>query len=239
MNQNYLKEFERWTAGPTQRRAALSAEFAEHLREAEAAGELGSTLERLGPPRDAAKAFAAGHELRPAPLGRRIVAFLIDCAIPLLFVAAIVTIGTLVGSGHEAHRTAELLENLAEETSVVWGFLEIGAIFLVGLAGLWWVVGLTIMEWRYGRTPGKAARGLRVVSEDGIALSFGQAVVRRLTLVFSGPLQIIDWAFALFDPRRQRAVEKLAHTLVVLDEAPEPWSGATAGVPAPIRDGAR
>jgi len=53
MNQNYLKEFQRWTAGPQKRREALSAEFAEHMREAEAAGELGSTLERLGPPRDA------------------------------------------------------------------------------------------------------------------------------------------------------------------------------------------
>lgn len=85
------------------------------------------------------------------------------------------------------------------------------------------------MEWRYGRTPGKAMLGLRAVSEEGTALSFGQAVVRRLTLVFSGPLQLIDWAFALFDPRRQRAVEKLAHTIVIQDEAPEPQSAA-AGV---------
>ena len=101
MNQNYLREFERWTAGPDERRQALSAEFAEHLRAAEAAGELGSTLERLGPPRDAAKAFAEGRELNPAPLGRRVVAFLIDCAIPLSVVAVIVALGTWIGSGHE------------------------------------------------------------------------------------------------------------------------------------------
>lgn len=101
MNQNYLKEFERWTAGPQKRRESLSAEFAEHLREAEAAGELGSTLERLGPPRDAAKAFAAGRELKPAPLFRRICAFLIDCAIPLLFVALFVVLATAFGSGDE------------------------------------------------------------------------------------------------------------------------------------------
>lgn len=68
MNENYLKEFERWTAGFTERRSALSAEFAEHLREAEAAGELGSTLERLGPPRDAAKALppATSFTLHPS-----------------------------------------------------------------------------------------------------------------------------------------------------------------------------
>ena len=237
MNQNYLKEFERWTAGPQDRRAALSAEFAEHLRAAEAAGELGSTLERLGPPRDAAKAFAEGHDLTPAPLGKRIVAFVIDLAIPLLVLATTIALGTWIGSGHEAHRLEEFGRNLAEEASVTWGLLEIGAIFLVGIAGLWWVVGLTMMEWRYGRTPGKAMMNLRVVSDDGIALSFGQAVVRRLTLVFSGPLQIIDLAFALFDKRRQRAVEKLARTLVIQDQPSEPRFGAAA--PEVARGGAR
>jgi len=236
MNESYLKEFERWTAGPAPRREALKAEFAEHLREAEAAGELGSALTRLGPPRDAAKAFAAGRELKPAPLGRRISAFLIDAAIPLLFVGSVVAIGTAVGSSETAQVFFEFTEALSEERSVVWNALQIGAAVLIALAALWWFLGLTVMEWRYGRTPGKAMNGLRVVSEDGIALSFGQAVVRRLTLVFSGPLQIIDWVFALFDARRQRAVEKLAHTLVVRDEI-EPRLTAEAG--APVSDGAR
>ena len=234
MNENYMKEFERWTAGPPERRAALKAEFAEHLSEAEAAGELGSSLNRLGPPRDAAKAFAAGRDLTPAPLGRRISAFLIDLAIPLLTLATLIAIGTSMGTDSEPGRLWNFFNDLSEEVSVTWGVLEIGSIFLVGLAGLWWVLGLTIMEWRYGRTPGKALLGLRVMSEDGIALSFGQAVVRRLTLVFSGPLQIIDWAFALFNERRQRAVEKLAHTLVVRDEL-QPRVAATAG--APVRGG--
>ena len=219
MNENYLKEFERWTAGPDERRKALSAEFAEHLREAEAAGELGSTLTRLGPPRDAAKAFAAGRELRPAPLGRRIGAFLIDCAIPALLVGAVIAVGTAISASSDAAGAlVEFGRDLAEERTPVWGGLQVLAAILIGFAGLWWVLGLTIMEWRYGRTPGKAITGLRVVSEEGIALSFGQAVVRRLTLVFSGPLQLIDWVFALFDERRQRAVEKLARTMVIRDE---------------------
>ncbi len=162
-----LKEFQRWTAGPQKRREALSAEFAEHLREAEAAGELGSALTRLGPPRDAAKAFAAGRELKPAPLGRRISAFLIDVGIPLLFVGSVVAIGTAVGSSHTADRFFDLARNLSEERSVVWDTLEIGAAALIALAALWWFLGLTAMEWRYGRTPGKAMTGLRVVSEDG------------------------------------------------------------------------
>lgn len=233
MNQNYLKEFERWTAGPQERRAALSAEFAEHLQEADAAGELGSTLDRLGPPRDAAKAFAAGRELRPAPLLRRITAFLIDCAIPALVAIAVVGIATALSASEDADNSVvDFFNDLANERAPIWGGLQVLAAAAIGFAVVWWFAGLTIMEWRYGRTPGKAITGLRVVTEEGTALSFGQAVVRRLTLVFSGPLQIIDWAFALFDPRRQRAVEKLAHTLVIKDEAPEPRTALAAGVPA-------
>ncbi|MGI8709193.1 MAG: RDD family protein [Actinomycetota bacterium] len=161
---------------------------------------------------------------------RRIFAFLIDCAIPLLFLALFVGLATAFGSGDEASRLESFFNDLSEELSVTWGALEMAGLFLVGLAGLWWTFGLTLMEWRFGRTPGKAMLHLRAVSEDGTALSFGQAVVRRLTLVFSGPLQLIDWAFALFDPRRQRAVEKLAHTLVIHDEVPDLRSAIGAGV---------
>ncbi|HEU4867190.1 MAG TPA: RDD family protein [Actinomycetota bacterium] len=221
MNENYLNEFQRWTAGPKERREALSAEFSEHLQAADAAGELGSTLERLGPPRDAAKAFAAGHSLRPAPLPRRVVAALIDVAIPIGAVLALVAIGTFLSS-ENAGLFAEFGRDVAAEREPTWGLAQsLGALVAV-LAMTWWVVGLTVMEWKFGRGPGKAAMGLRVVTEEGIAPSFGQVVVRRLTLVFSGPLQLIDWAFALFDPRRQRAVEKLAHTMVIQDEGVEP-----------------
>jgi uncharacterized RDD family membrane protein YckC len=224
MNENYLNEFQRWTAGPRKRREALSAEFSEHLQEADAAGELGSTLERLGPPRDAAKAFAAGHSLRPAPLPRRVVAALIDVAIPIGTVLSLVAIG-IVLSSENAGLFAEFGRDVAAEREPTWGLAQsLGALVAV-LAMTWWVVGLTVMEWKFGRGPGKAAMGLRVVTEEGIAPTFGQVVVRRLTLVFSGPLQLIDWAFALFDDRRQRAVEKLAHTMVIQDESPE-QSGA-------------
>lgn len=230
MNQNYLKEFERWTAGPPKRREALSAEFAEHLREAEAENQLGSTLERLGPPRDAAKAFAAGHELRPAPLPRRIAAAITDLAIPVLVVLAIALIGMLVGAEGATDRLWDFGRDVAAEREPEWGVLQSVVAASAALGMVWWIVGLTIMEWRYGRGPGKAAFGLRVVTEEGTAPTFGQVVVRRLTLVFSGPLQLIDWGFAFFDARRQRAVEKLAHTMVVQDEDPESRSSVAAGV---------
>jgi uncharacterized RDD family membrane protein YckC len=73
-----------------------------------------------------------------------------------------------------------------------------------------------------------------VTTEEGIAPTFGQVIVRRLTLVFSGPLQIIDWAFALFNPQRQRAVEKLARTIVVQDESPQQQHAVAVGAEASI-----
>ncbi len=224
MNENYLNEFQRWTAGPKNRREALSAEFSEHLQEADAAGELGSTLERLGPPRDAAKAFAAGHSLRPAPLPRRIAAAVIDIGIPIGAIAALGFLAIALGWDDAGQILADFGRDVAAERDPEWGVLGSIAAFVAMLGMVWWVFGLTVMEWKFGRGPGKAAMGLRVVTEEGIAPSFGQVVIRRLTLVFSGPLQLIDWAFALFDPRRQRAVEKLAHTMVIQDEAAEPQS---------------
>ncbi|MGH2807916.1 MAG: RDD family protein [Actinomycetota bacterium] len=205
---SYVDEFERWTTGPAERRTTVRAELEEHLLEAEGAGELESALDRLGTPRDAARAFATGYQLRPAPLLRRAVAALVDIAVT----AAIFLAGLLVfsqgGSGDSVVRIVSY-ETRAEISAVG---------FLIGLSAFaWWVVGLTLCEWRYQRTPGKALMGLRVTSDDGLAPSFWQVVVRRLTLVFSGPLQIIDWVFALFDKRRQRAIEKLARTIVVYD----------------------
>lgn len=223
MNENYLKEFQRWTAGPKGRREALSAEFAEHLRAAEAAGELGSTLDRLGPPRDAAKAFAAGHSLAPAALSRRVAAAFIDIAIPATAVLGLFALGAILGSETLAEFGRDVVADREPEQ---WGVIESAAALVSMTAMMWWVLGVTVMEWRFGRGPGKAVMGLRVVTEEGTAPSFGQVVVRRLTLVFSGPLQLIDWAFALFDPRRQRAVEKLAHTMVIQDEEPEHHTAA-------------
>lgn len=210
MTDGYVREFERWTAGPEERRSAVRAELEEHLRSAEVAGELNEALDRLGSPRKAARAFATGRDLRPAPLPRRIMAALVDVVLTsVIFLAGLLVFSEL-GSGES---TVQILSyKTRAEVS--------GVGFLVGLSAFaWWVVGLTLCEWRYQRTPGKALMSLRVMSDDGIAPSFWQVVVRRLTLVFSGPLQIIDWVFALFDKRRQRAIEKLARTIVVHDEA--------------------
>jgi uncharacterized RDD family membrane protein YckC len=205
MIDQYLDDFSRWISGSRSKKQRLRAELETHLRAAEQAGDLEGALRRLGPPRDAARSFAGGEAPAPAPLTRRIPAFLIDVAMTV----AVVFAGLGLGSTDSAP-------------------LQVLGGVLVTLGVLWWPVGLTLAEWRYRRTPGKALMGLEVVSEDGTAPGFGQVVVRRLTLVFSGPLQVIDWVFALFNDERQRAVERLARTMVVpVEPEPAPATAAT------------
>ncbi len=220
MKDQYVNEFERWSAGTPARKQQLRAELEAHLEGAEQAGELDAALQRLGTPRDAAQAFAAGHELPTAPLVRRVLAFIIDGLIPF----GVAALGMLISAGFGPGGPCPGASNVGCASRIEvgpyrWDNVEVGvgAALLVAVAIFWWVLGLTIMEWRTGRTPGKAIMGLRVVSESGIAPSFGQVLVRRLTLVFSGPLQVIDWAFALFDDRHQRGLDKLARTLVITD----------------------
>ena len=202
MTDGYMKEFERWIPGPTARKQQMRAELDEHLRSAQAAGDA-DALSRLGTPREAAEAFSSGHELAPAPLGRRIPAALVD------LVTVVGSVVLAVGLGTWASESGG------------FGLME-GLFIAVILASFgWWGIGLTLMEWRTGRTPGKALFGLRVVSEKGVNPSFGQAVVRRLTLIFSGPLQLIDWGFMFFNPRHQRGLDILAKTVVVSDPGTE------------------
>src|SRR5688572_26661795 len=92
MTDEYLKEFERWVAGPKERKVQLRAELEEHLRAAEAAGDI-EALKRLGTPREAARTFSAGHESSLSPLPRRIGAVLIDVGT----IVAALALGGLAG----------------------------------------------------------------------------------------------------------------------------------------------
>ena len=210
MTEQYLKEFERWVAGSKARKAQLRAELEQHLRGAEAAGDA-EALARLGTPREAAETFSAGHESHPARLTRRIAAALVDVAVLGILVLGGVATGTWGSHMSNHYRSGWDGPHFFTTVSAT------GAV-LVGIGILWWVVGLTLLEWRYGQTLGKKIFDLRVVSESGIAPSFGQVILRRLTMVFSGPLQTIDWVFMFFTKKHQRAFDLVAKTVVVQDE---------------------
>ena len=221
----YVREVERWTPGPIQRQRELATELEGHLRDADAEGHLAETLVEFGSPRDAARSLLAGRSKLPAPRWRRMLGGLVD-------VASLVGIGALSapmaflvgGTGDTVYidgRNALFLPEFGcrpDPCSTAGDFVFFSFVFA---AIFWFVAVITLLEWRYGRSLGKVVARTRVISEDGTAITLGQAVIRRLPFFFAGPLQVVDWSFALFGPERQRGFDRIARTIVVRDTRKE------------------
>jgi uncharacterized RDD family membrane protein YckC len=152
-------------------------------------------------------------QFETAGLGSRTLAVLIDLAIQgvMLVVASIPLIG-LAGSG----------------TSATGGIVVALLVFTVILLG--YPIAFETL-WR-GRTPGKAALGLRVVTTDGAPIRFRHAAVRGfLTLVdlylTSGAAAVLA---VLFTRDNQRLGDLAAGTLVLRQR-----TGAQAPTPVSFR----
>jgi uncharacterized RDD family membrane protein YckC len=159
---------------------------------------------------------------RVAGPSRRFLAYLLDLIIcyaafaVLAFVVALLAIGTAAATD-------------AAESAVGTG---IGILLLV-LFAIQWVYFAVLEAWR-GRTPGKAALGLRVVSTTGRPIGFRAAALRNvlraadaLPLAYSAGLLSIAGLASMASTRRfQRLGDLVAGTLVIVPER--------AGVAAPL-----
>jgi len=89
--------------------------------------------------------------------------------------------------------------------------------------------------WR-GRTPGKAAMGLRVVRDDGGPIGFRQALVRGLTAMFverpGATFFLGAVVCSLLNPASKRIGDVLAGTLVLQERVPV-RGGVVATMPPP------
>ena len=93
--------------------------------------------------------------------------------------------------------------------------------YLTGTAGL--ILSL-VMVWLYcalqesganQATIGKKSMGLKVTTEDGERLSFGQATGRHFGKWISGILLLIGYFMMLWDERKQTLHDKMAGALIV------------------------
>jgi len=175
----------------TPQRPQIEAELRSLITERLQAGAtLDDVLRQLGEPASLADSYLAEVPLVAAGFWHRGAAKAIDL-ITLVVAAAVV-----------AGLTALLFH------------LFVGLLgLMVGLTGLSFLFYMAICESRYGQTFGKRVMGLRVVTESGAQISFGQAVVRQLPLLFQ--VFWIDILFALFTDRKQRAAELLSKTRVI------------------------
>ncbi|GAB7095546.1 hypothetical protein JCM30237_27000 [Halolamina litorea] len=130
-------------------------------------------------------------------LGARIVAQLIDLvAMFFLMVAVIVTLVGLLPVTDPAE--AEFL----------------GVVTFVGVA-----LGYgTLLEGRYGKTLGKMAMNVRVVSRDGREIHYGQAFGRNIPALFGGwPTWLVGMATIAVNDDNQRLFDKASDTYVIRD----------------------
>ena len=186
--------------GPQRERIELDlrANLAAHVGR----GTLDPAFEQFGEPRAVAESYLAREPLVAGPIGRRILAAMID-------------IPSVIASGFVLFYAAWKLFGTTDSSfiaSIVAGnpvAMALGLATLMVMSPLYYVVA----ESTTGQTVGKALLGLRVVRESGAKISVGQAIVRQIPLMCN--FYLLDAAFALFTDKKQRAFEMISKTRVV------------------------
>jgi uncharacterized RDD family membrane protein YckC len=177
----------------TPRREQIAMELRGHISERVNAGEpLDEILEQLGDPVALAESYLSAIPLVAADWWSRATARLIDFGLPVVLLAPV---GLLIWLATPPEWVPPLL--------LIYVFVGGATIAIYPM----------VAEARYGKTLGKHLRGLRVVTESGMTISTGQAIVRNLPWLFE--VWWIDALFALFTDRSQRAFELLSKTRVV------------------------
>ncbi|WP_236145791.1 RDD family protein [Verrucosispora sp. SN26_14.1] len=164
-------------------------------------------------------------DVRAARIGSRVLALLLDVLIQLLFG---LLLAAIVGLGLAA------LPHGAIDAATERALLTIGVVLLL--------VGYPVLfeQLHHGRTPGKAAVGLRVVSVDGAPVGLRQSLARALVgVAVEWPglvLPLLSWVAGvtvmLSDTRGRRLGDLVAGTLVVHTRTATSWRPVPATVPA-------
>jgi uncharacterized RDD family membrane protein YckC len=156
---------------------------------------------------------AVALEFRTANLGSRIFAYLVDMVVVVAGALAGLFAVTLIGQAGDM---------------VVPDWVALTLVLV--LLPAWWLGYFIAFEtlWR-GRTPGKAALGLRVVTKEGAPVRFRHAAIRGLLglvdfLIAGGFFAVV---FILFTKDNQRLGDLVAGTLVLRERS-------ALAAPAPV-----
>jgi len=138
---------------------------------------------------------------------RRVMATVIDQVILGLLYAILFVIGSL--SGLPASKIYG-----GPATGAAWGLLILYQSFCVVVHAAYY----TYFHGVTGRTPGKAALGLKVIQVSGDELTLGVAFLRWVGYWVSSLCLSLGYLWVAFDPRKQGWHDKIAGTLVVRGE---------------------
>jgi uncharacterized RDD family membrane protein YckC len=140
-------------------------------------------------------------EFRLAGPAARSVAFLLDAIIVAMGIFGLLFVIGITGLFNEA-------------------FL---GLFLIAAFFIWWGYGAACEILTNGRTAGKAALGLRVVSQTGLSINAAQAILRNLLRLIDIAPPFVPGVIAMtFTSRLQRLGDLAAGTVVVLERSRRP-----------------
>lgn len=145
---------------------------------------------------------------KPASLGSRVVAAILDSAvISVVWYAAIKIWGEV-----EPASRGVLSASFGDTT-----LTGTPAVLLVLATAAFWI----LPEWLLGATLGKWACDLRVTTLTGGTISFGQALKRNvLRIIDCFPFYLTGFITAKLTPRQQRLGDLWARTIVIPKETP-------------------
>jgi uncharacterized RDD family membrane protein YckC len=164
----------------------------------------------LQPPADSAAWINPSH-LAPAPLSKRIVAFLIDVGVLFLPILAVYGFAYGIGQirGSLDHRT---VEEAREDQALLWDHLR--DLVLLVANGLAWIYAAGLESSRWQGTVGKQAMGLIVTDRSGERIGFLRATGRHAAKYLSALPFFLGFMAALFGPQRLAWHDRLAGTWV-------------------------
>ena len=154
-------------------------------------------------------------KVEPAPVWKRLLAYIYDA----LILTALVLVATLIAallSGGEAP---------------AWLTQSLIAVFGLGYFWLSWSLG--------GKTAGMRAWRLRVVTEDGHALSKQQALLRLLACLGAAAPLLLALFTAWFSANRQTIYDRLSKTRVVVEPKPPKQPATSEAVAASKEAGSK
>ena len=140
----------------------------------------------------------------PAPLWRRLAAYLLDVG-----VLAFILLPLQPSFALELDSFTALYSLFTAQPTLGWQFLLLVAVTLVLSLAYW-----SILEYQYHQTFGKYLLRVRVMSEEK-HLRYGQCLLRNLAKL-SSFLLLLDVLYMVFKRTSQRYSETLARTTVVM-----------------------
>jgi len=208
--EQYVQKVMRLIHASTEERMRIESDLKAHLQEGIQGGEdMLKLVDRMGDPREVAAEFMAQIPLTYSSHWRRLGAFVIDMLLILLF-------GGLSGVLFAVLSNFVVPQHPNTTWEKLWGGALILFMVITANAAIAMIMAyFPVLEGRFGKTLGKRLLHMRVCTEEGLPVSAGQAILRRLSFYFE--ILPVDALFIFFNPKHQRGFDILAKTVVVDD----------------------